>query len=203
MDTGNRNPHTFCDIDAVIANPFKALRSNIYTNNRYIDPNPNLRTRYLLEGSLNGSDWFVITDKRTVDTDLSHDYIRLDGVTVRYLKITAKELPYNENFALSGLRVFGIGSGEKADAVTAFDTEYTDPMTVKLTWKPVSGAIGYNIQYGIAPDKLYNSHMVYTANEALLTTLNKGRQYYVRIDSFNEAGITEGQVRPCTEPPAV
>jgi len=25
MDTGNRNPHTFCDIDAVIANPFKVI----------------------------------------------------------------------------------------------------------------------------------------------------------------------------------
>ena len=100
---------------------------------------------------------------------------------------------------MSGLRVFGIGSGEKPDAVTAFLTEYTDPMTAKLTWKPVPGAIGYDIKYGIAPDKLYSSHMVYDATEALLTTLNKGRQYHVRIDSFNEAGITEGTIASISE----
>lgn len=190
----------FAEVDVPMLNVDKTLRSNIYTNNRYIDPNPNLRTRYLLEGSVNGSDWFVLADKRTVDTDLSHDYLRFDGIQVRYLKVTAEELPYGEDFALSGLRVFGIGAGEKTAAVTSFDAEYTDPMTVKLTWESVPSAIGYDIKYGIAPDKLYCSHMVYDINEATLTTLNKGQRYYVRIDGFNEVGITEGHTNCVTNP---
>ena len=106
---------------------------------------------------------------------------------------------YGKNFALSALRVFGIGSGEKTGSVTAFHSEYTDTITSRLTWEPVPGAMGYDIKYGIAPDKLYCSHMVYDTSEAMLTTLNKGQQYYVRIDSFNETGITDGTTAPISE----
>lgn len=177
----------------------KKDRSDFTTGNRYIDLNSQLKTRYLLEGSVDGSEWFTVADKREADLDLSHDYLRLDGREIRYLRITAEELPYGEAFALSGLRVFGIGNGKKPCSVNTFTAEYTDPMTAKLTWEPVPGAMGYDVKYGIAPDKLYSSHMVYDVSEAMLTTLNKGQQYYVRIDSFNEAGISEGTIASISE----
>ena len=50
------------------------------------------------------------------------------------------------------------------------------------------------MRYGIAPDKLYLSWLVYDANEVDLSTLIKGQNYYIRVDSFNENGITEGNV---------
>ena len=84
----------------------KSLRSNVYTSNRYIDPDPTLRTRYLLEGSEDGSAWFVLSDKRQAETNLPHDYLALDGVKLRYVRVTAEKLPYDEPFALSGLLLF-------------------------------------------------------------------------------------------------
>lgn len=185
----------FAEVDVPMLNVDKSLRSNVYTSNRYIDPNPDLRTRYLLEGSVDGQKWIVLADKREADTDLSHDYLTFDGVELRYIRITAEELPYNEPFALSGLRVFGEGTGEKPAAVPFFTAHLTDAMTAELAWPAAKGAMGYIVQYGIAPDKLYSSWMVYETPRLLLTTLNAGQRYYIRIDSFNEAGVTEGATR--------
>ena len=183
---------SFADVDVPMLEVDKSLRSNVYTSNRYIDPNPTLRTRYLLEGSADGSDWFVLTDKRSAKTNLPHDYLELDGVKLRFVRVTAEKLPYDEPFALSGLRVFGRGNEPAPEAVKAFDVERPDALTAKLSWKAVDRATGYNVRYGIAPDKLYSSHMVCGQTEVLLTMLNAGQSYYAAVDAFGEGGVTEG-----------
>lgn len=184
----------FADVDVPMLEVDKSLRSNVYTSHRYIDPDSTLRTRYLLEGSADGSDWFVLTDKRSAETNLPHDYLALDGVKLRFVRVTAEKLPYDEPFALSGLRVFGLGNCAAPEAVAAFGASRQDAMTAKLGWKASDRAIGYNIRYGISPDKLYSSHMVYGQTEVLLTMLNAGQNYYAAVDAFGEGGVTEG---PC------
>ena len=183
---------SFADVDVPMLEVDKSLRSNVYTSNRYIDPNPTLRTRYLLEGSADGSDWFVLTDKRSAESNLPHDYLELDGVKLRYVRVTAEKLPYDEPFALSGLRVFGRGNEPAPEAVKAFDVERPDALTAKLSWKAVDRVTGYNVRYGIAPDKLYSSHMVCGQAEVLLTMLNAGQSCYAAVDAFGEGGVTEG-----------
>ena len=186
----------FSDVEVPMLEVDKALRSNVYTSNRYIDPDPTLRTRYLLEGSADGSDWFVLTDKRSAETNLPHDYLELDGVKLRFVRVTAEKLPYDEPFALSGLRVFGLGNDAAPEAVKAFDSVRSDTLTEKLSWKAADRAIGYNVRFGIAPDKLYSSHMVYGQTEVLLTMLNAGQSYYAAVDAFGEGGVTEGECLP-------
>lgn len=186
----------FAEVGVSMLQKDKSECSTMAASNRYIDSDPSLKTRYLLEGSADGQTWTVLEDKRNADSDLSHDYLQFDGETLRYLRITATELPYGESFALSGLRVFGKGNGELPAQVTTVTAQYTDPMTAQLRWPQAPGAMGYDVKYGIAPDKLYSSYMVYDAPQVLLTTLNKGQAYYVRIDSFNETGITQGIVQP-------
>lgn len=187
---------SFADVDVPMLEVDKSLRSNVYTSNRYIDPNPTLRTRYLLEGSADGSDWFVLTDKRSAESNLPHDYLELDGVKLRYVRVTAEKLPYDEPFALSGLRVFGLGNCAAPEAVTTFDASHPDAMTAKLSWKAADRAIGYNVRYGISPDKLYSSHMVCGQTQVLLTMLNAGQSYYAAVDAFGEGGVTEGRCVP-------
>lgn len=184
----------FAEVDVPMLQVDKSLRSGMHNSDRYIDSSAELVTRYLLEGSVDGESWFTVEDKREANSDLSHDYLRLEGTAMRYLRITAYALPYGEYFALSGLRVFGEGKGEAPAQVEAAQMQYVDEMTLQLNWEQAQGAMGYEVKYGIAPNKLYLSHMVYDEPEVMLTTLNKGQKYYVRIDSFNEAGITEGKV---------
>lgn len=79
---------------------------------RYIDPSQH-KTRWLLEASADGTNYFVLADKSDAETNLPHDFIvKEEGVQIRYLKLTVFEVPYNQNPCISGLRVFGLGNGE-------------------------------------------------------------------------------------------
>lgn len=52
-------------------------------------------------------------------------------------------------------------------------------------------ALGYNILWGHRTDKLYHSMMTFEESQKI-GALVKGQDYYVRVDAFNENGITEG-----------
>lgn len=185
----------FADVNVPILHMPKEECADIQTSKRYIDSGRNLHTRYLLEGSLDDNNWFVLEDKKETDDNFSNDYFFYkEGIKVRYLRITVKELPYNENFALSGFRVFGKTKGEVPNKVKEAKSEHLDDRTVKLEWPKEEGALGYNVRYGIAKDKLYSSYLVYENNEVILTLLNKNQEYYYAIDSFNEVGINKGEV---------
>jgi hypothetical protein len=58
-----------------------------------------------------------------------------------------------------------------------------------LKWQVNENATGYVIYTGTAPDKLYNSIMVYGTNEYYFSAMEKGQPYYFQIEPFNENGI--------------
>ena len=187
----------FADVDVPVRKMPKSECSSIQTSNRYIDSGPELHTRWLLEGSEDGETWRVLCDKREADSDLAHDCVFFENAeTLRYLRLSATELPYGKKVALSGLRVFGEAKGAAPTAVDKANVVRTDDTTAYLTWAASENAIGYNIRYGIAPDKLYASHLVYGESSVLLTLLNKGQEYFYAVDSFGEGGITKGSVHP-------
>ena len=158
---------------------------------RYIEERA-LQTRWLLEGSEDGERWFIIEDKRQATTDLSHDLIvREDGLQVRYLRLSEIETPYGQNPCVSGLRVFGIGSGEKP-AAPAFTAKRSGDLDMNVSITPQADARGFNILFGGSPDKLYHSSMVFRSGEKRIGALIKDRTYFVRVDAFNENGVTEG-----------
>ena len=165
------------------------------TNKRYIDSNKELKTRFVLEGSMDKEHWFMIHDASERDDDRSHPYLILnEEYEVRYLRVSVIELPYHEVFALSGFRVFGVGKGEKPEKVrNILVAREGNGMDCHIRFSKAKGAIGYNIRFGIAKDKLYSSFMVYEETEILLTTLNAYQPYYIAIDSFNENGVTEAE----------
>ena len=66
-------------------------------------------------------------------------------------------------------------------------------MTVRIGEQ--SDTVGYNILFGSAPDKLYHNYMVFESGEKRIGALIKDRKYFVRVDAFNENGITEGLIR--------
>ena len=158
---------------------------------RYIEEQ-DYATQWKLEGSSDGERWFMIEDKSDAQTDLSHDLIvREHGFAARYLRLSDMAVPYGQNPCVSGLRVFGLGDGEKpaAPAFTAARTGDLD-MTVMISEKP--DALGFNILFGASPEKLYHSYMVFAAGSHRIGALINGREYYVRVDAFNEKGFTEG-----------
>lgn len=164
------------------------------TQPRYIDPALQ-RTRWLLEVSEDGERWTILEDKRESDTDLPHDLVvREEGVCCRYVKLTVSEVPYAQRPCVSGLRVFGLADGEKP-APPVFTAEPVNALDMLVHICQTSNALGYNILWGSAPDKLYHSWTVYVAGDVRIGALVDGRDYYVRVDAFNESGVTEGTVQ--------
>ncbi len=66
-----------------------------------------------------------------------------------------------------------------------------------IRWTSTAGAVGYNIRFGIRPDRLTLTHQLWAdklgnapALEKELHSLNAGVPYYVAIEAFNESGVS-------------
>lgn len=151
--------------------------------------------QYLLEYSNDKNEWKPLIDKTKNIQDRPHDYTELlSSVKVRYLRITNYHVP-DGKFAISGFRIFGFGNSEKPEHVDLLTEkrDSADGCIVKLSWKKSPDATGYNIRYGIAPDKLYLNYQVLDSDSLTINSLNSLQDYYFTIDAFNEAGITMGK----------
>lgn len=151
-----------------------------------------LRHRYTLEGSADGENWFKMVDKSDSFKDTPNDYIELESaVSTRYIRYKNIEVP-TPHLAMSEIRIFGIGNGKKPAPVKNFQLKrQMDRRDISLHWTKQNNAQGYNVRWGIAPDKLYSSWMVYGDNELLLKSLNTDQIYYFAIEAFNENGVSE------------
>ena len=157
---------------------------------RRIETRPQL-SHYRVETSLDGETWTLRED---VARECSNGYYAYaDGIRARYIRVTGGELPYGQTLRISGLRVFGNGAGARPAAAKASAVR-VDALDGKISWQHLENAQGCNVRYGTAPDKLYHSWLVYGADEVTLSTLMAGQTYYICVDSFNENGITEGDV---------
>lgn len=161
-------------------------------------------TRWLLEGSIDGQEYFVLEDNTKADSDFSHDFLVWeDGKQIRYIRLSAIQLPYQQPPCISGIRLFGKGSGALPEQAKNVKTELIgenpmDAIDMKVSWEQ-SDAIGHNILWGYAPDKLYHSYLVYEKTEQKISALIKGQPVYIRVDAFNENGITEGTTQKIRE----
>jgi len=149
--------------------------------------------QYKMYYSADGKKWTLLVDKSNYTKDVPHDYIELPKpVLARFVKLENLHMPTGK-FAISGLRVFGYGNGSKPDAVKSFIVLRTekDKRSAWLKWSPVGNAYAYNIYFGTAPDKLYNSIMVYNANEYYYKGMDLKKTYYYTIEAINENGVSE------------
>ncbi|WP_416325389.1 family 43 glycosylhydrolase [[Eubacterium] hominis] len=176
-------------IDCDITYEFKANGSE-----RYIDLASSNYIKWILEGSVDGNTYFTIKDKSDANTDYSHDFIMCESeMKIQYVRLRIIEVPYNQNPAISGLRVFGKDNEKLPLPVQKINIQKISELDVKITWNETD-AVGYNVLWGYSPDKLYHSSMVYGKSEYTISALIAGEGLYVRIDSFNETGISEGNV---------
>lgn len=149
--------------------------------------------RYQVYVSDDKQEWDLLIDKSKCDKEVPHDYVELDKpVKARYLKLVNIEMPTG-NFAISDLRVFGQASGAKPAAVKDFSVarDQSDRRNITFKWQAVPGAYAYNIRFGVAPDKLYNSMLIYDRTDYQLHSLNVDASYYFQIESVNRVGVSD------------
>jgi xylan 1,4-beta-xylosidase len=152
----------------------------------------NIYHQYMISYSTDGKKWKVLVDRSNNKTDVPHDYVQLkDPVEARYIRLENIHMAAGK-FAISGLRVFGSGKGEKPEAVKQLLVLGSDKdrRSAWIKWSPVSDAYAYNIYFGVSPDKLYGSIMVYGSNEYYFKGMDKERSYYFAIEAINENGVS-------------
>lgn len=156
---------------------------------RAIDPG--IHTAHLrIEVSEDGLRWRAVSDE---SRDSAHRLIVLDKPeTARFVRVSSETLmPFGAPMALSGVRVFGRGSGPRPDPVQP-SIHRQNATQARLAWQKSPTAIGYNIRYGIDPTKLYHSWLVYDQTDLDLPNLNAGERYWFAVDAFNENGVAAG-----------
>ncbi|WP_159799347.1 family 43 glycosylhydrolase [Flavobacterium sp. MK4S-17] len=151
--------------------------------------------KYIIYTSDDGKSWKKAIDKSKNEKDVPHDYIELEKpLSARYIKLENIAVPTGK-FAISGLRVFGKGSGSKPGAVQNFIPLRTAPKikgerrNVWFKWQQQPEADGYVIYFGKSPEKMYGSIMVYGKNEYYFNGLDRTEAYYFQIEAFNNNGI--------------
>lgn len=148
--------------------------------------------QYVLYASNDGKKWTVLMDKSKNKRDVPHDYIELEHpVQTRFIKMENRHMPSGK-FAISGLRVFGNGDSPKPEPVKDLIVLRTekDKRSAWIKWRPATDAYAYNLYFGTAPDKLYNSIMVYSANEYWFKLMDSKKTYYFAMEALNENGVS-------------
>ena len=159
---------------------------------RYID-DEKFPLRWYLEYSEDGAQWQMWEDHRSAEDDRAHPLlVNEEGISLRYLRLTVTEMPYSQNACLAGIRVFGVcGCPVPAPASNVRLSLEEDGEGFFAEWQ--GNAVGYNVLWGHAPEKLYHCYQVLGTTTANVRALVKGRPCYVRIDAFGEGGVTEGE----------
>ena len=173
------------DINAIQIN-FQDFRSEIYGK-----PDT-LKQQFTIEASTDGKSWKTIADYSKNERDMPHGYIELqtseEARFIRYnhLYVTNKWL------AISEFRVFGKGRKQVPQTPQNFTaTRQEDRRNTNLTWNPVNDAQGYVIYWGISPNQLNLSALLYDKPNYELRALTTDQSYYYQVESFNEHGISE------------
>jgi len=191
--TGNKGEWIKMDLEKTCT--INAVQINYAENNtKLMGRSPDIYYQYLLEYSSDNKTWKTLADKTQNKTDVPHDYLELKvPVKARYIRLTNYRMP-DGTFALAGLRIFGNAKGKAPGVVTNINTDRPadDRATVKLNWTKSPGAIGYNVRYGIAKDKLYHTYQVLGTDSISINSLNSLQKYYFTVDAFNESGVTKG-----------
>lgn len=147
--------------------------------------------QYQVFASNDDKNWTLMIDKSKNNKDVPHDYVVLpQPIEARYIKMVNIHMPTG-NFAISGLRVFGKAKGALPNPVKNFVAlrGESERRNAWLKWAANPEATGYHIYFGLDPNKLYNSVMIYSTSEYYCIALDKYKTYYFQIEAFNESGI--------------
>ena len=154
---------------------------------------------YKLYTSNDGHTWKLLADKSGNKTAVPHEYLELSKpLEASYMKVENVHTPKEGKFALLDLRVFGSGYSDKPGQVKELSVKRNqkDGRYASIAWNKASGADGYLVRFGYQPDFLNQCIQVKgnETTELLLHILTKGVKYYYRVDTYNDSGITEGNV---------
>lgn len=203
----DENPRTFwaakqnkpgetLTIDLQTEQDVKAVQINYtdYKSDIFDNKPEKVYTQFKIWTSKDGKKWDLASDlTKEPKRDRPCAYIELAApVRARYVRYEHVYVA-SPTLAISEFRIFGNGSGKAPQTPATFTAvRQKDARNADLKWEKVPGAVGYNVLWGIAPDKLYQTYQFWNdePNTFELRALNVGVPYYFAIEAFNENGVS-------------
>jgi xylan 1,4-beta-xylosidase len=150
-------------------------------------------TQFRLQHSRDGKRWETISDLSRERRDRPNAYIELASpVRTRYIRYEHGYVA-SPNLAIGDIRVFGNGGGGAPRTPAGLTARRAaDARNAFVTWEPVRGAVGYNVLWGINPNKLYQTYQVFADRPLPLEirALTVGQDYWFAIEAFDENGVS-------------
>jgi len=187
------NDSIYLQVDLEKEHTINALQINFQDFRSTVFGRPDtLRQQFVVKGSLDGQHWDTLVDYSENTEDHPHCYLELEKpAQARYIRYEHVYLT-NEYLAISEFRVFGKGMEAPPAQPAGFTARRDDDRrNAFLNWKKDPTAIGYVVYWGIAPDKLNLNAQLYGDNAYEVRALNTDQQYYFKVETFNENGISE------------
>ena len=201
----DENPRTFwvaranrpgetITIDLGRAYDVKALQVNFtdYKSNRY-GTDSVYPARFRILGSRDNATWMTLADLSHESRDRPNAYIELPAARrVRYVRYVHGSVA-SPKLAISDIRVFGNSDGPPPSVpASATVRRDVDERNAFVSWTPVKGAVGYNVRWGIAPNKIRQSYQVWAdaPSQLEVRALNTGVDYWFAVESFDENGVS-------------
>jgi hypothetical protein len=180
-------------VDLGGARTLRAVQINFadYLSGRFGDA-PDVYTEFTVESSLDGKRWQPLASTGPERRDRPNAYLELPkpvrGRYVRYIHghVGAAHL------AISDLRVFGDAGGRAPAVPGNVQASRAEPRMMTVSWRRVPGAVGYNVLWGVKPDRLNLCYQVFADRGTKLDVraLSAGVDYHVAVESFNENGVS-------------
>lgn len=187
----DNGPGQWLEVDLENVGTIRAIQINYadYKSDLY-GRVPGLYQQYVVESSRDGKTWSVLHDRSKVKLDTPDDYVELPRpVEARYVRFRSLHVP-TPNLAISEFRIFGNVAGYPPAAVQGVHVARGDDRrNATVSWTAEPGAQGYNVRWGIAPDKLYSSWLVYGKNSVPIRSLNVDQPYYFAVEAFDVHGV--------------
>lgn len=163
-----------------------------YQSGRYGDA-PDIVAQFRIEGSRDGAHWDTLADLSHETRDRPDAYLELlHEARVRYVRYVHGHVGAR-TLAIADLRVFGNADGAPPPAPAKVTAQrLADTRNAQISWTPVPGAVGYNVRWGLAADRLHSTYQRFADQPTTLTlrSLNKGVHYVVAVEAFDERGVS-------------
>jgi hypothetical protein len=174
-----------------------------YKSGRFADA-PDIYTEFALQASPDGQHWQEIARTEPPRRDRPNAYFELASpARARFIRYVHGHVGA-AHLAVSDIRVFGNADGPPPpQPFGVYAVRDSDQRDAIIHWATVPHAIGYNIRFGIRPDRLTLTHQIWADElrpSALgnvkmlikeLRSLNAGVPYWVAVEAFNESGVSK------------
>lgn len=191
----NNNPGEWVVIDLKKIKSIRALQINFtdYKNNIY-KSDSSVFTQFKIYSSTDNNNWKQIADLSSEKRDRPNAYIELPAeVKAQYIKYEHVYVA-SKYLAISDIRIFGNDDSPLPETPKTISVKRDDDRrNAFIAWSEVKDAVGYNILWGIKPDKLYQTYQVFADKETKLElrALTVNQDYYFAIEAFNESGVSQ------------